>query len=121
MSITYIIDWIIVTFLTLMLVLYVLGYRRMKTHAAKGWIGLIAIGVLVLAAFVGVAQTHAHAINLATGLSPVLILDVFAIQAVAQWALVNVQTRQQRTARLVITGFVVFYALVVLVFFAFRL
>lgn len=97
--------WLVLIILLAFLVQCSFTYARMKPRTTRARRGLVAVSVLVAAALVGslIAQTHSVSLT-TTDLSMWLIVDYFVVQAIVQWTLLTVQTRQQRIVRGVVTG-----------------
>ena len=97
--------WLLALLLLGMLVQCSSTYARMKPRTTQALSGLVAVCVLVVAALLGRLIAQIYSISLTTtGLSMWLIVDYFVVQALTQWTLLTVQTRQQHIVRGVITG-----------------
>ena len=114
--------WLLVLLLLRVLVQCSSTYARMKPRTTRGLSGLVAVCVLVVAAFLISLIAQIYSISLTTtGLSMWLIVDYFVVQALTQWTLLTVRTRQQRIVRGVITGAALAFPLWALVIDIFHL
>ena len=114
---SYILDWLIEATMLIMLLGASYRYVRMKPRTTRALLGLIAIVVLALPAIIGIAINIVHPgiIDfMKTGLFNVAILDVFMVITIQQWTLMPMITREQYTARRVVTGATIFMGVVTL-------
>ncbi len=114
--------WFVLIILLGLLVRCSFTYARMKPRTTRALYGLVGVSVLVVTALVGslIAQTHSISLT-TTGLSMWLIVDYFVVQAIVQWTLLTIQTRQQRIVRGVMTGAALAFSLWALVIDIFHL
>jgi len=98
-------EWLVLIILLGLPVQCSFAYGRMKPRTTRALRGLVAVSILVVTALLGslIAQTHSISLT-TTDLSMWLIVDYFVVQAITQWTLLTVQTRQQRIISGVITG-----------------
>ncbi len=120
MTVLYGATWAIVFCTAFLVIGSLLQYIGLKQKSMKALIGLIMIGILWLAAAIGVALAQARSINLVQkGGHLVLFLDIFVMQNINQWTIANVQKRIQRIIRWSITSLTIVMGLVVVSFFLF--
>ena len=99
-----------------------LQYIGTQQKSTKALVGLITIGVLWLAAVIGLALIQAHLINFAKKNTFVFIIylilfDSFLMQLINQWTIATIYKRIQRILRWMITGSVIVLGLVIIGFF----
>ena len=119
-TVLYPLCWIIIFGLTLIAGAICLQYVVLKPKSTKAHIGIVAIGILWLAAVIGVVIVQAHSLNpTKNGVIYLLVFDSFLIQLIYQWTIAKVYHRIQYVSRWVVTSVAIVYGFSLIGYFIF--
>ena len=120
MIVTYVISWFIVLGMAFLVLGHLVHYVGLEQRSAKALLGLILVGILLLAAALGLTIAQMYSIDLAKkGVLITLLFESMLIQSINQWTIATMQKPIQRILRWMITSLTIVMGLVVVGFFIF--